>query len=114
MREKKVTPLAEMCQIGLSMRYTLAIGRKPHLGGDAMSTPSTSPRATSTPSIAFYSTPTGKKTLAEMPAITQEAMQASSGVMQTYMEHAMQEVQDQIAQMLKEAQPDPKKATSTN
>jgi hypothetical protein len=52
--------------------------------------------------------------LAEMPAITQEAMQASSGVIQKYMDHAMQEIDQQIAQMQKEAQPDPKKATSTN
>jgi uncharacterized protein len=64
--------------------------------------------------IAFYSTPTGKKSLAEMPAITQEAMQASSGVMQKYMDHVMQQVNEQIAQMQKDAQPDPKKATSTN
>jgi uncharacterized protein len=64
--------------------------------------------------VVFYSTPTGKKMLAELPAMTQEAMQASSAVMQKYMEHAMQEVQDQIAQMQKDAQPDAKKATSTN
>jgi len=64
--------------------------------------------------IAFYSTPVGKKMLAEMPAITQEAMQASFGVTQKYMDHVMEQVNQQIAQMQKDAQPDPKKATSTN
>ena len=64
--------------------------------------------------IAFYSTPTGKKALAEMPAITQEAMQASSGVLQKYMEHVETMVAQQIAQMEKDAQPDPKKATTSN
>jgi uncharacterized protein len=64
--------------------------------------------------IAFYSTPTGKKALAEMPAITQEAMQASSGVLQKYMEHVETLVDQQIAQMEKDAQTDPKKATTHN
>jgi uncharacterized protein len=64
--------------------------------------------------IAFYSTPVGKKMLAEMPAITQEAMQASFGVTQKYMDHVMEQVNQQIAQMQKDAQPDPKKATSSN
>jgi uncharacterized protein len=64
--------------------------------------------------IAFYSTPTGKKALAEMPAITQEAMQASSGVVQKYMEHVETMVDQQIAQMEKDAQPDPKKAATRN
>jgi hypothetical protein len=61
--------------------------------------------------IAFYSTPTGKKALAEMPAITQEAMQASSGVLQKYMEHVGTMVDQQIAQMEKGTQPDPQKTT---
>jgi uncharacterized protein len=64
--------------------------------------------------IAFYSTPTGKKMVAEMPAITQEAMQASSGVVRKFMDQATQQIQDQIAQMQKNSQPDSKKATSTN
>jgi hypothetical protein len=64
--------------------------------------------------IAFYSTPTGKKALAEMPAITQEAMQASSGVVQKYMEHVETMVNQQIAQMEKDGQTDPKKATTHN
>jgi len=64
--------------------------------------------------VAFYGTPTGKKMLADMPAVTQEAMQASSSVMQKYMEHVQQQVQDLMAQMLKESESDPKKATTTN
>jgi len=64
--------------------------------------------------IAFYSSPVGQKMLAEQPAITQEAMQASSGVIRKYMDQTMQEVQDQIAQMQKSNQPDPSKAVTTN
>jgi uncharacterized protein len=64
--------------------------------------------------VAFYATPTGKKMVAELPAITQEAMQASSGVMRKFMDQAMQQMQDQIAQMQKNNQPDPKKAASAN
>jgi hypothetical protein len=64
--------------------------------------------------VAFYSSPVGKKTLAEMPAITAEAMQASTGVMTKYMEHVQQQTQDMLAQMEKQAQPDPKKTTETN
>ncbi|MGA2509568.1 MAG: DUF2059 domain-containing protein [Candidatus Acidiferrales bacterium] len=64
--------------------------------------------------IAFYASPTGKKMLAEMPAITQEAMQASSGVIRKYMDQTMQEIQDQIAQMQKSSQPDSKKSVETN
>jgi hypothetical protein len=64
--------------------------------------------------VAFYSTPVGKKTLAEMPAITGEAMQASSGVMQKYMEHVQEQTEQDLAEIMKDAQPDPKKATETN
>ncbi len=64
--------------------------------------------------IAFYSTPVGQKMLVELPAITQEAMQASSGIIRKYMDQTMQQVEDQIAQMSKDSQPDSKKSTSTN
>jgi uncharacterized protein len=64
--------------------------------------------------IAFYSTPVGQKMLVELPTITQEAMQASSGIMRKYMDQTMQQVQDQLAQMLKDSQRDSKKSTSTN
>jgi uncharacterized protein len=64
--------------------------------------------------IAFYSSPVGQKMLAEMPAITQEAMQASSGVIEKYTDQTMQQVQNQIAQMSKDSQRDSKKSNSTN
>jgi uncharacterized protein len=51
---------------------------------------------------AFYSTPTGQKILKEMPAMTAEAMQASSGVIQKMMAQAQDRVQSEIAQMQKE------------
>ncbi|MGB9067216.1 MAG: DUF2059 domain-containing protein [Candidatus Acidiferrales bacterium] len=63
---------------------------------------------------AFYSTPTGKKMLTELPAMTAEAMQASQSVMAKYIQHVQEQVQDQIAQMQKDAQPDAKKATTSN
>ncbi|MGH9717116.1 MAG: DUF2059 domain-containing protein [Candidatus Acidiferrales bacterium] len=54
--------------------------------------------------IAFYSSPTGKKVLAEMPQITRDAMQAESGVVRKYMADTMQDVQAQMAQMIKKQQ----------
>src|SRR5271169_885520 len=62
--------------------------------------------------IAFYSSPVGHKMLVEMPAITQEAMQASSGIIRKYTDQTTQQVQDQIAQMSKDSQRDSKKSTS--
>ena len=64
--------------------------------------------------ITFYSSPVGQKMLAEQPVMTQEAMQASSGIIRKYMDQTMKEVQDQIAQMQKSSQPDPAKAVTTN
>lgn len=52
--------------------------------------------------VAFYSTPVGQKILREMPAITQEAMQAVSGIMQKEMEIAMQKAQQAVTEMMKE------------
>jgi hypothetical protein len=49
----------------------------------------------------FYSSPTGQRILREMPAMTTEAMQASSGIMQKMMAKAMQRAQDEIAQLQK-------------
>jgi uncharacterized protein len=51
---------------------------------------------------AFYATPTGQKILKEMPAMTAEAMQASTGIIQKMMAQAQQRVQSEIAQMQKE------------
>ena len=53
---------------------------------------------------AFYSGPTGQKILKEMPAITTEAMQASSGVYQKLMAKAHDRVQSELAEMQKESQ----------
>ena len=52
--------------------------------------------------VAFYSAPTGQKILKEMPAMTAEAMEASSGIAKKMMAKAMQQVQDQIVQMQKQ------------
>ena len=53
----------------------------------------------------FYSSPTGQKLLREMPAMTQEGMQAAYGRMQKQMDATMQ----RIERMVKEEQPKPKK-----
>jgi uncharacterized protein len=55
--------------------------------------------------VAFYSTPRGQKILKEMPAMTAEAMQASSGIIKNMMTKAMQRVQDEIAQFQKANDP---------
>ena len=52
--------------------------------------------------IAFYSTPTGQKVLKEMPAVTAEAMQVSSGIVQKMMAKAQEQVQSEIAQAQKD------------
>jgi len=62
--------------------------------------------------IAFYSTPTGQKVLAEMPQITKDGMQAESGIMREYMDETMNEAQAQIAQMQKNQQAQRKNAVS--
>ncbi|MGA7915179.1 MAG: DUF2059 domain-containing protein [Candidatus Acidiferrales bacterium] len=54
--------------------------------------------------VAFYSGPTGQKILKEMPAMTAEAMQASSGIVQKMMTKAQDRVQSEIAEMQKESQ----------
>ena len=49
--------------------------------------------------VAFYSTPAGQKLLKEMPAITQESMQASMGVAQKMVANMQQQIQDDINQI---------------
>lgn len=49
----------------------------------------------------FYSSSTGQRILKEMPAMTREAMQASSGIAQRMMAKATQRAQDEIAQLQK-------------
>jgi hypothetical protein len=53
--------------------------------------------------VTFYSTPTGQKILKQMPAMTAEAMSASSGIMKKMMANMQQQVQDQIAQIQKQS-----------
>jgi uncharacterized protein len=48
--------------------------------------------------VAFYSSPTGKKFIREMPAIMSEAMKASTGIMEKMMAKTMQRVDDEVAQ----------------
>jgi uncharacterized protein len=51
--------------------------------------------------IAFYSSPTGKKLMQQLPQITQEAMQASNARVQKHMQAVLQHVDE----MMKENQP---------
>lgn len=64
--------------------------------------------------VAFYSTPAGQKMVAQMPAVTQESMQASSGVIRKYMDDTMRQMQTQIEEMQKDDQAAPKKSVTTN
>jgi hypothetical protein len=52
---------------------------------------------------AFYSAPTGQKILKEMPAMSADAMQAASGVMQKMMAKMQDRLQSELAQALKDA-----------
>ena len=65
--------------------------------------------------VAFYSSPTGKKVLKELPVIMQEAMQAMMPIMQKQL-HAMNDrMQQQIAEMSKEIEDGhPKKVAPTS
>jgi hypothetical protein len=58
--------------------------------------------------IVFYSSPTGKKLMQQMPQITQEAMQASYQRMQKQIDAALQRVED----MVKEEQQEKKQQKS--
>jgi len=56
--------------------------------------------------IVFYSSPTGKKLMQEMPQITQEAMQVSYKRMQKQVDRVMQRVEDMVKEdQQKEKQP---------
>jgi len=60
--------------------------------------------------IAFYSSPTGKKLMQQLPQITQEAMQASYQRMQKQIDGAMKRVEDMVKeeQQEKQQKSDPK------
>ena len=51
---------------------------------------------------AFYSSPTGQKILKEMPAMTADAMQAASGIMQKMIAKMQDRLQGELAQLQKE------------
>jgi len=53
--------------------------------------------------IAFYSSPAGQKILKELPAITSEAMNASTGIMRKQMDLVMEKTQELVASMEKDA-----------
>jgi uncharacterized protein len=55
--------------------------------------------------LAFYSSSSGQKFIKETPAITQESMQASYGLLQQYMQTTMQKVRQRAEQMQKDAKP---------
>jgi uncharacterized protein len=52
--------------------------------------------------VTFYSSPTGQQILAKMPAVAEEAVQASSGIAQKMVAKEMQHVQDDIMQLEKQ------------
>ena len=52
--------------------------------------------------VAFYSTPTGKKVLAEMPQTMAESMQAMRPVMLEHIDSMKQNVDQQLAELEKE------------
>lgn len=54
--------------------------------------------------IAFYSSPTGKKLMQQLPQITQEAMQASYQRMQKQIDAAMKRVEDMVKEEQQEKQ----------
>ena len=66
--------------------------------------------------VAFYSTPTGQKVLRELPAISGEAMQAVMPVLRQRIDVMTQDVQQQVAEMIKtsEAKPGQQPSTSNN
>jgi len=52
--------------------------------------------------VAFYSTPRAQKLLAETPAMTADAIKASSGIIQEMMARCQARVQAEVAEMQKE------------
>jgi hypothetical protein len=57
--------------------------------------------------VAFYSTPTGQKLLRELPAITAEAMQSMLPIMKQKINAMTQDLQQQIAEMMKQSEAKP-------
>lgn len=63
---------------------------------------------------AFYSTPTGQKVLKEMPAMTADAMQSASGVIQKMMAKMQERLQSEMAELQKESEGNSKPQSSPN
>lgn len=59
--------------------------------------------------VAFYSTPRAQKLLAKMPAMTTDAMKASSGIVEEMMTRCRDRVQAEVAEMQKEEENSTKK-----
>jgi hypothetical protein len=57
--------------------------------------------------VAFYSSPTGQKMLREMPEIMADAMQAVMPIMRQHMDAVNKDLQEQMAQSLKEREQAP-------
>jgi hypothetical protein len=57
--------------------------------------------------VAFYSTPTGQKVLRELPAVTAEGLQAMMPILQQRIEIMTRDVQQQIAEMVKQSEAKP-------
>ena len=64
--------------------------------------------------VTFYSSPTGQKILNEMPAMTAEAMQAASPLIQKMVAKAMDRVREEVAQAQKASGANSTKKTQQN
>ena len=53
--------------------------------------------------VAFYSSPTGQKLLRELPGVMSDSMQAMMPVMEKYFESVQKQVNDELAQALKDS-----------
>ena len=58
--------------------------------------------------VAFYTAPMGQRILKEMPGVTAEALQASSGILRKMMTDAQDRLQSEIAQAHKQDDESPK------
>jgi uncharacterized protein len=58
--------------------------------------------------VAFYSTPAGQKLVREMPAMTQDALQAAMPLIQKYMVGMRERAEAEVAAMIKDSSEKPK------
>jgi hypothetical protein len=64
--------------------------------------------------VAFYSTPAGRKYVAEMPAINSESMQAMFPIIQKMMAKVTERMQEEVAQARKASDLNPTKKSQPN